>query len=104
MATSFLKEYLLSQLCKLGINPCPTKEEEKPVVVKQTLVEAGYCPHIPTDNVPIAFLPAMLRLDKQSWLNALSIEANFPQMWKMGTWCVLDLSITPRISSPTLRS
>lgn len=77
MATSFLKEYLLSQLCKLGINPCPTKEEEKPVVVKQTLVEAGYCPHIPTDNVPIAFLPAMLRLDKQSWLNALSIEANF---------------------------
>ena len=77
MATSYLKEYLLSQLCKLGIDWPPPKEEEKPVVVQQTLTEAGYTPLLPTDEIPVALLPGMLRLDKQSWLNALSIEATF---------------------------
>lgn len=77
MATSYLKEYLLSQLCKLGIDWPPPKEEEKPVVVQQTITEAGYTPLIPTDDIPVALLPGMLRLDKQSWLNALSIEATF---------------------------
>ena len=76
MSTSFLKEYLLSQLCRLGIDlPCKKQEEEKPVVVRQTLDEAGYCEHIPTDDIPVALIPGMLRLDKRSWLNALSIEA-----------------------------
>lgn len=77
MATSYLKEYLLSQLCKLGIDWPPPKEEEKPVVVQQTITEAGYTPLLPTDEIPVALLPGMLRLDKQSWLNALSIEATF---------------------------
>lgn len=77
MATSYLKEYLLSQLCKLGIDWPPAKEEEKPVVVQQTITEAGYTPLLPTDEIPVALLPGMLRLDKQSWLNAMSIEATF---------------------------
>lgn len=77
MATSFLKEYLLTQLCKLGIEWPPKKEEEKPIKVQQAIAEAGYCPNIPTDDIPVALIPGMLRLDKQSWLNALSIEASF---------------------------
>lgn len=77
MANAFMKEWLLLQLQKLGL-PCPfEKKEEPPVVVKQTLQEAGYCADIPTDDIPVAYLPGVIRLDKESWLRCLTVEASF---------------------------
>lgn len=78
MANPFMKEWLLLQLQKLGL-PCPfgKEKEEPPIVVRQTLQEAGYCADIPTDDIPVAHLPGMIRLDKESWLHCLTVEASF---------------------------
>lgn len=79
MANSYMREWLLLQLQKLGL-PCPTRAqqiEELQPTVQRTLQETGYCPQIPTDDIPVAYLPGMLRLDKASWLNCLTVEADF---------------------------
>lgn len=78
MASAFMKEWLLLQQEYLGLT-CVTKGADgEPVVdVKQTLREAGYSTAVPTDDIPVAYLPGMLRLDKESWLNCVSVEASF---------------------------
>ena len=77
MANAFMREWMLLQLQKLGIACFGKKQEEQPTVVTQTLQESGFCPDIPTDDIPVAYLPGMLRLDKTSWLHCLSVEASF---------------------------
>lgn len=79
MASIFMKEWLLLQLQKLGIS-CSVREQQSEAfqpVVQRTLQEAGFCPQVPTDDIPVAYLPGMLRLDKESWLNCLTVEASF---------------------------
>lgn len=76
MADIFIREFLMSQLCSAGI-PMPDKIKDAPVEIKRTLKTAGYCTDIPTNEIPLAYLPGMLRLDKESWLSCLSVDVAF---------------------------
>lgn len=92
MASLFLKEYLLSQLCRLGIK-WPPKEENKKPVVEQTLKEAGFSSRIPTDDIPVALIPGVIRLDKESWLSCVSVEAAFSADVEDGMLVTVDKGI-----------
>lgn len=45
--------------------------------VASLFLEAGFSTAIPSDDIPVAGLPAMIRLAKQSWLDMAGVRATF---------------------------
>lgn len=79
---AFYRDYLLAQYfasldtnCAEGWRPEAETPAGKPP--DGAFVEVGFSPLIPPDDVPIALLPAMMRLDKASWVSCVSVAASF---------------------------